>query len=285
MPDMDPPGNADGSCKYVQVAKGDTCSSVATDRCQIDLEQLYKFNGGPSACTNLRKGKALCCTKGTLPDLKPKPNADGTCAYVTVADGDTCDDIAATNALSTDDLAELNFGKTWGFAGCSRLLKDMRICVSEGSPPFPAEVEGIDCGPQVPGTKPPPDGDDIAMLNQCPLNTCCNSWGYCGTTPSFCTKSPVRDTPGTAEEGTNGCISNCGLDIVNNGAAPGSFARVGYFEAWNLYTRKCLRMDASDLESSGLTHAHFAFANLTEDFQVDGEVLVPFSGGILANSN
>ncbi|KAF9247439.1 hypothetical protein DTO013E5_4830 [Penicillium roqueforti] len=37
------------------------------------------------------------------------------------------------------------------------------------------------CGPQKPSTKRPDDTTDLADLNTCPLNACCNVWGQCGT--------------------------------------------------------------------------------------------------------
>jgi len=84
-------------------------------------------------------------------------------------------------------------------------------------------------------------------LNPCPLNpwsVCltshgntinffrsCNIWGQCGITSEFCIATPAdTGAPGTTQPGTNGCISHCGTDIVNNGAGPASFIRVGYYE-------------------------------------------------------
>ena len=47
---------------------------------------------------------------------------------------------------------------------------------------------------------------------------------------------------------------------------------VGYFEGYN-WDRPCLNMEASDIVASSAafpyTHVHFAFANLTEDYEVD----------------
>ena len=273
MPDMDPPGNADGTCKYIQVNKGDDCWSIAKNRCQIEPEQLYKFNGGSdSICDTLLEKQPLCCTKGTLPDLRPKKNADGTCAVHSVAKDEVCGSIAAANFLKPQDIVKFNVGKTWGFAGCGRLMPNQRICLSDGTPPFPAEIPGIDCGPQKPGTKPPTDMTKIAELNPCPLNACCNTWGFCGTTPEFCIDTTVEKTPGTAKNGTNGCISNCGVEVVNNKDPPKSFGRIAYFESWNPYNRRCLNMDVTDIPKTtgGYTHVHFAFGNITEDFQVSG---------------
>ena len=53
-------------------------------------------------------------------------------------------------------------------------------------------------------------------------------------TEDFCIESPAdTGAPDTFKPGANGCISNCGMDIVNNEEPPDSFSAVAYFEAWN----------------------------------------------------
>lgn len=69
---------------------------------------------------------------------------------------------------------------------------------------------------------------------------CCNIWGQCGTTNDFCVDTSIDDTPGTAKNGTFGCISNCGMEIVLSDKKPDKFERVGYFEAWNLNRECCM---------------------------------------------
>jgi len=158
--------------------------------------------------------------------------------------------------------------KTWGWAGCDRLQQGQVICLSSGSPPFPPPIPDTQCGPQVPGTVKPTDGTPWEELNPCPLKSCCDVWGFCGTTEEFCTPTPAdTGAPGTAEPGTNGCISNCGTDIVNNGIPPAVFRRVGYFEGWNR-ERRCLKMHAKRINTQAVTHVHFAFTTLTEDYDV-----------------
>jgi chitinase len=55
-----------------------------------------------------------------------------------------------------------------------------------------------------------------------------------GITPEFCVNTRDNSTmaPGTAKKDTNGCVSNCGTDVVNK-KSPSTFAKVGYFESWN----------------------------------------------------
>ncbi|CAI7575200.1 unnamed protein product, partial [Penicillium discolor] len=95
---------------------------------------------------------------------------------------------------------------------------------------MPAEVSDAQCGPQVPGTKPPKDMNKLADLNPYPLNACCNTFGHCGTTAEFCTDTNTG-APGTAKAGTNGCISHCGMKIVK-GHAPSEFRSIGYYEGY-----------------------------------------------------
>lgn len=107
---------------------------------------------------------------------------------------------------------------------------------------MPAPVSNAECGPTVPGTEPPGENEELADLNPCPLNVCCNHWGHCGTDKDFCVPSKSETgNPGTSKPGENGCVQNCGMEIVNNRQGPGKFLKIGYFEAWN-YERPCLNM-------------------------------------------
>ncbi len=69
-----------------------------------------------------------------------------------------------------------------------------------------------------------------------------------------------------SKPGKNGCISNCSMDIVNNGEGPGKQMTLGYFEAWN-YERGCLHMDVTQM-SKAITTIHFAFIEVTPTFAV-----------------
>ncbi|GFG26274.1 killer toxin subunits alpha/beta, partial [Aspergillus udagawae] len=87
-----------------------------------------------------------------------------------------------------------------------------------------------------------------------------------GTAAEFCTDTGTG-APGTAEKGTNGCISNCGMEMVR-GNAPVVFRSIAYFEAYSFSSRDCLYQDALQIDGSKYTHLHFAFGTLTEDYQV-----------------
>ncbi|ERS97228.1 hypothetical protein HMPREF1624_06559 [Sporothrix schenckii ATCC 58251] len=247
-------------CSTVQVVSGDSCSSLAT-KCGISPADFTKYNPDSSLCATLTPGQHVCCSSGTLPDFAPKPNSDGSCYSYTVVANDNCAAIAATYDL-TNDLIESFNNATWGWQGCNNVLLGAVICLSTGSPPMPAAVANAECGPQVTGTVAGPGGTyNLSGLNPCPLNACCDIWGQCGVTDTFCVDTSLGP-PGTAKQGTNGCISNCGTDIVS-GSAPSSPVKLAYYEGYGM-DRQCLFQDISQL-ASDLTHVHFAFATLDPD--------------------
>ncbi|EFQ99545.1 killer toxin alpha/beta [Nannizzia gypsea CBS 118893] len=259
-----------GDCRAIQVVSGDSCGALAS-RCGIPGADFTKFNNKPNFCATLKPKQWVCCSAGTLPDKTPQPQPDGTCAVHHISPGDDCWGIADNYGITVDRINEVN-KQVWGWAGCSILQVGQVICLSKGNTPMPSPVNGAVCGPQKPGTKPPSGsftGFDLAKLNPCPLNACCSGWGFCGITSEFCTVSPAdTGAPGTSKPGTNSCISNCGVKIVNNQMTPAGFIRLGYFEGFNV-KRDCLTMDASELKLfQDLTHVHFAFASLTSDFNI-----------------
>ena len=252
-------------CRTRTVVGGDLCGTLAT-KCGISTSAFNRFNSRIN-CNNLARGQRVCCSAGTLPDIKPKPNADGSCKSHTIKSGDTCFSLAASNGLKVADLVAFNDKTTWGWTGCGDLKANVAICLSKGRPPLPAPVANAVCGPTKPGTKAPKDGK-LADVNPCPLNSCCNIWGQCGITPEFCTvsKGPTGN-PGTSASGKNGCISNCGTKVTNNKVAPSSFQRIGYYESWN-FDRDCLNMRADSIDTSFYTHVHWAFGSITNSFDV-----------------
>jgi chitinase len=189
------------------------------------------------------------------------------CALRTFEIGAT---IGAAYDLSIDQIDAINNQtQTWAWDGCINLDAGQILCLSLGLPPMPAPIQNATCGPQVPGTPIPANMSELANLNPCPLNACCDVWGQCGTTDEFCT--PTNSTtgnPATAAKGTNGCFSNCGTDIVNNNSTPPSRRTVGYFEGFNTQ-RPCLTMDASQINSSVYDTVHFAFGAINPDFSVN----------------
>lgn len=255
-----------GNCSTIQVQSGDSCASLAT-RCGISAADFTTYNPSSTLCSTLTPGEHVCCSAGTLPNYAPQPYDNGTCYTYHVAKGDDCSQLAAANDLTIQEIEVYN-NETWGWLGCSDLQSGQNICLSPGSPPFPAPVTNAVCGPQVPGTTPTDIWTGWPDLNPCPLSACCDIWGQCGITADFCT--PTNSTtgnPGTAANGTNGCISNCGTDIKSS-EPPTNYAAVGYFEGFN-YQRECLHMQAWSIDESQYTHIHYAFGNITSDFGVN----------------
>ena len=166
--------------------------------------------------------------------------------------------------MTVEDIQNRN-SQTWGWQGCKNIFIGMKMCLSSGTPPFPSVVDNAVCGPQVKGTEPTSDPSGWTDLNPCPLNACCDIFGQCGVTKDFCTPDPAdTGNPGTAQPGSNGCISNCGTDIVT-GPPTGNFQRVGYYEAFGA-DRPCLHMSVDRIPKR-YTTVHWAFADLTSDFQ------------------
>lgn len=207
LPDTIPPANPDGTCDTIDVKGGDGCGSLAS-KCKLKAADFTKLHAADTDfCSTLVVGQAVCCTRGKLPDRRPKPGADGSCATYTIKKDDGCSIIAAAHGLKQVDIEQFN-KKTWGWNGCGTLWPDSEICLSTGWPPFPASVANAQCGPTVPDTEMPEGStsDEWAELNPCPLNVCCNIWGKCGFTDDFCVISESESgAPGTSKPGENGC--------------------------------------------------------------------------------
>lgn len=92
-----------------------------------------------------------------------------------------------------------------------------------------------------------------------------NDGSQCGTTADFCTDTGTG-APGTAAPGTNGCISNCGTNIVLS-SPPATYRNVGFYEGFNLQ-RPCLYQDISQLDVSSYTHIYFSFGVLSSSYVV-----------------
>lgn len=206
LPAPIPSGNADGTCKTKSAVAGDSCASLA-QKCGLkpaDFTALH--NSDRNFCSTLAVGQRVCCTYGELPDITPEPGEDGACFVYTIKKGDGCSTIAVSHGLGVDQIEKYN-KHTWGWNGCKVLYSEAQLCLSIGTPPFPAPISNAVCGPQVPGTKQPLSGssEDWANLNPCPLNVCCNIWGQCGTTDDFCVISKSETgAPGTSAPGENG---------------------------------------------------------------------------------
>ncbi|KAL5089523.1 hypothetical protein Trisim1_005218 [Trichoderma cf. simile WF8] len=259
-------------CTKHQIAPGESCASIAK-ACKISVADFLKYNDvkgdGDEWCRKLQAGKNACCSSGSS---KPLSEDNGDCFTHTIKAGDDCSVIGLPWNLTPNDIEGFNNKKTWGWRGCPNLTIGLKICLSKGSPPMPPPVSNAVCGPQKPGTVSPgpvTDASVLAKLNPCPLNSCCNIWGQCGIDSLFCNKAVgPTGNPGTAPPDSNGCISNCGTDIVNNDKPPSSgFQRIGYYEAFN-WERSCLNMRSEMSNTQKYTHMHWAFGDVKSDMSV-----------------
>ncbi|KAL2132723.1 hypothetical protein VTI74DRAFT_3433 [Chaetomium olivicolor] len=263
---------ARANCRTVQVASGDGCAELAV-KCGSSGADFTKYN--PGICSSLKLKQYVCCSSGSLPDFRPKPNADGSCFSYKVQTGDNCANLGAEYGLTIEEIEGFN-KNTWGWSGCKLLFAETIMCLSTGKPPFPTPIANAVCGPQKLGSKPPTDGSNIADLNPCPLNACCNIWGQCGISKDFCIDTNTGP-PGTAAPGTYGCISNCGLDVIK-GTRTGAI-KIAYFQGYGM-NRKCLYQDALQIDTSKYTHVHFGFATLTPSYEVQvGDTLSSYIFG------
>lgn len=176
------------TCKYIQVAAGDGCGSLAA-KCGIRGSDFAKFNPKADLCSTLEAGDYVCCSEGspyTPPKpVAPSPNPDGTCASYIIKNGDTCSSLAERYGLATGDIERFNKGKMWAWTECKNMLIDYNMCLSEGAAPLPPPQQGAECGPLVPGTQQPANKSiSMADLNPCPLKACCSNWGFCGPFPA-----------------------------------------------------------------------------------------------------
>ncbi|KAL4903783.1 hypothetical protein BDW74DRAFT_168670 [Aspergillus multicolor] len=255
------------NCNTITVKQGDTCTRLA-EKCNITGTEFMEYNPQKGLCSWLRPGEDVCCSGKKSFKGDPIMNKDGSCATYLTREEDTCASIAQDFNLDEEQIRYFNDGRTWGWTGCNDIHGDLNICLSQGVPPLPAPRIGAVCGPTVPGTEMPTDGTALATLNPCPLNACCNTIGECGATPEYCVNEEgPTGNPGTAPQGKKGCISNCGMEIVDNSPPPGEFMRIGYYESFNL-DRPCLNLLAAHIRVSDYSHIHWGFASVSRDFQI-----------------
>jgi chitinase len=149
------------------------CSGEAlAAECGISPYDFTVYNPGSTLCSTLIVGQHVCCSAGTMPDFRPKPNPDGTCAAHYVETDENCSSLGAANSLTNAEIESFN-KNTWGWQGCVNVQAFQFICLSTGAPPMPAPIANAVCGPQKPGTEQPGPGTTLASLNPCLLNACC----------------------------------------------------------------------------------------------------------------
>ena len=92
-------------CRTVQVVAGEGCAELAV-KCGISGADFDKYN--PGICGSLKPKQHVCCSKGTLPDLWPKPNSDGLCFSYKVQNDDNCANLEAEYGLTNKEIEGFN---------------------------------------------------------------------------------------------------------------------------------------------------------------------------------
>ncbi|KAL8301705.1 hypothetical protein RB593_000487 [Gaeumannomyces tritici] len=116
-----------------------------------------RFNGGESFCNTLQPKQRVCCSSGSLLDIRPKKGADGACATYMVVSGDMCASTASANGLRVSDIEKLNRGT--GLCGVSA-----EFCTEEKSSSGNPGTSALQnrcvssCGMEIKNNKNAPNG-------------------------------------------------------------------------------------------------------------------------------
>jgi hypothetical protein len=159
-----------GPCVYQRVESGVDLGTL----CGTTTDAIEIYNPNVDFST-LAVGQPICCSEGVPPNFMPSENANGSCAYYTIQSGDSCETLYALYYPITEaDLMEFNTD-TFNWYGCTTDHPQVgdNICLSPGTPPRPTPNPLAQCGPLAPG--------DLYNTS-CPLNACCDQWGFCGET-------------------------------------------------------------------------------------------------------
>ena len=131
---------ARGDCRTIAAWSGASCGISGAD--------FTKYNPDPQLCSTLLVGRRVCCSAGTLPDIRPKPHLDGSYFPYVIQSGDTCSTVAAANGLTVEDLATFKDKTTLGWNRCNHLTAQLVICLSKGSLRCLAQYPTLSAGQQ-----------------------------------------------------------------------------------------------------------------------------------------
>jgi chitinase len=89
-------------------------------------------------------------------------------------------------------------------------------------------------------------GIQWSNATDCPLNVCCSTYGFCGTTSDFCGSAVVSEPQCDASANST------------------SGRTIGYYEGWN-WQRSCGTMTPDEIPLGYYTHINFAFSLIDPD--------------------
>ncbi|KAF8631388.1 hypothetical protein AX15_002419 [Amanita polypyramis BW_CC] len=220
-----------------------TCFDIYTNN-NLTADQFATYNPGLN-CSTLQLGQKVCISAGTLPSGTVGPSPNGTCYEYLVASGDTCSSIGLEFDITTTQIESFNTN-TYKWMGCAKLQVGQVMCVSTGTPPPIPVNPDLECGPESPGNA------------TCPLNACCSAFGFCGLTDEFCNTA-----------GSNPCISNCLQPPVPScNGFPENRRNMAYYGGFGDRRNCDTNIAASQIDWSRYTHGIFAFATISQYFQI-----------------
>ncbi|GAB1203521.1 hypothetical protein APSETT445_002156 [Aspergillus pseudonomiae] len=254
--------SSNGSFSPVQ----DAMKTWSTGGC-LSFEHTKNVTGPAVHTTPLLKSSPNTTQSNTTRPTSSSPGklvARAECSTIQVEGGDDCAALATKCGISAADFTEYNSDPQL----CSSLKPGQHVCCSSGTLP--------DFAP-----KPNPDGscasytiqeddncadlaaqysltkEDLEGFNKKTWgwNGCSNVW--IGTVICLSSGSPPMPNP----------VANA----LVRGDAPEVFRSIAYFEGYSLGSRACLYQDAIQIDGSKYTHLHFAFGQLTEQYEVKFE--------------
>ncbi|KPM40559.1 hypothetical protein AK830_g5976 [Neonectria ditissima] len=93
----------------------------------------------------------------------------------------------------------------------------------------------------------------------CGMNLCCSSSGWCGTTEVFCHNADPAHNTLPCQAGYGSCSIASSPSCAKGGGSTNG-RMIGYYQSWNVRTRKCDTKTPKQLDTKGFTHLFYSFA-------------------------
>ncbi|CAG7560691.1 unnamed protein product [Fusarium equiseti] len=93
----------------------------------------------------------------------------------------------------------------------------------------------------------------------CGMNLCCSATGWCGTTEVFCDNADPLHKTLPCQAGYGGCNIVSSPSCAKGGGSTNG-RTIGYYQSWNVRTRKCDTKTPKQLDTKGFTHLFYSFA-------------------------
>ncbi|KAM0488654.1 hypothetical protein ACHAP7_000697 [Fusarium lateritium] len=93
----------------------------------------------------------------------------------------------------------------------------------------------------------------------CGMNLCCSASGWCGTTEVFCDNADPAHKTLPCQAGYGSCNIASSPSCAKGGGSTNG-RTIGYYQSWNVRTRKCDTKTPKQLDTKGFTHLFYSFA-------------------------